>query len=248
MKVLLVMVWLMLVGSSARLWADEIVVAAASNFLSTMNALAPRFNARTGHRATVTSGSTAKLYQQIVHGAPFDVLMSADQVHVDRLVKEGQAAATSRVTYARGRLVLWAGGKPLTGTPHALLTDPRWRRIAIANPAVAPYGVAAMQMLAALSVERLVTPRLVYGESIAQAHVMVATGGAQLGVLSLSQVYAADPDTWVTIDDSLYAPILQDAVLLNRAAQNEAGKSFMNFIQGPEARQIIQSFGYGFDG
>ena len=99
-----------------------------------------------------------------------------------------------------------------------------------------------------MSIERRVKARLVYGESIAQAHVMVATGGAQLGLLSLSQVHSADPGTWVTIDDSLYSPILQDAVLLNRAAQNEAGHSFMNFVQGPKARAIIQSFGYGFDG
>ncbi len=248
MKFLSVLICLGLVGSHARLWADEIVVAAASNFLATMNALAPRFSAESGHAITVTSGSTAKLYQQIVHGAPFDVLMSADQAHVDRLVKEGRALVTSRVTYARGRLVLWAGGKPLLGTPQALLIDPRWQRIAIANPAVAPYGVAAMQVLTALSIESRVTPRLVYGESIAQAHVMVATGGAQLGVLSLSQVFSADPGTWVAIDDSLYSPILQDAVLLNRAAHNEAGRSFMTFVQGPKAREIIQSFGYGFDG
>ncbi len=248
MKMLAVLVCLVLVGSPARLWADEIVVAAASNFLATMNALAPRFSAESGHAITVTSGSTAKLYQQIVHGAPFDVLMSADQAHVDRLVKEGRAVVTSRVTYARGRLVLWAGGKPLLGTPQALLIDPRWQRIAIANPAVAPYGVAAMQVLTALSIESRVTPRLVYGESIAQAHVMVATGGAQLGVLSLSQVFSADPGTWVAIDDSLYSPIFQDAVLLNRAAHNEAGLSFMTFVQGPKAREIIQSFGYGFDG
>lgn len=248
MRLMGIFVWLILAGSSPRLWADEIIVASASNFLATMNALALRFGAQTGHTVTITSGSTAKLYQQIVHGAPFDVLMAADQAHVERLVKEGQASATSRVTYARGRLVLWAGGKPLSGTAQAILTDPRWRRIAIANPAVAPYGVAAMQMLAALSIERLVTQRLVYGESIAQAHVMVATGGAQLGVMSLSQVSADDPGTWVAIDDALYAPILQDAVLLNRAARNEAAKAFLTFVQAPEARQIIQSFGYGFDG
>ncbi len=248
MRLLNVVVWLVLVGSPVHLRADEIVVATASNFLATMNALAPRFSAETGHAITVTSGSTAKLYQQIVHGAPFDVLMSADQAHIDRLIKEGQAVATSRVTYARGRLVLWAGGKPLIGTPQALLSDPRWQRIAIANPAVAPYGAAAMQVLAALSIESRVTARLVYGESIAQAHVMVATGGAQLGVLSLSQVYSADPSTWVAIDDSLYSPILQDAVLLNRAAQNKAGQSFMKFVRGPKARKIIESFGYGLDG
>jgi molybdate transport system substrate-binding protein len=248
MRVLNVVICLVLLGSSARLWADAIVVATASNFLATMNALASRFDAQTGHTVTITSGSTAKLYQQIVHGAPFDVLMSADQMHVDRLIEERQAVATSRVTYARGRLVLWAGGKPLTGTPQAILADPRWQRIAIANPAVAPYGVAAMQMFAALSIESRVTARLVYGESIAQAHVMVATGGAQLGVMSLSQLHAADPGTWVSIDDSLYSPILQDAILLNRAARNEAGQSFMTFVQGPEARQIIRSFGYGFDG
>lgn len=248
MSVLRLLVALLLVGSSAHPWADEIVVAAASNFLATMNALAPRFSAETGHTITITSGSTAKLYQQIVHGAPFDVLMSADQMHVDRLVKEGKAVAASRMTYARGRLVLWAGGKPLKGPPQAILADPRWRRIAIANPAVAPYGVAAMQVFAALSIESRVSARLVYGESIAQAHVMVATGGAQLGVLSLSQVYSDDPATWVAIDDSLYSPILQDAVLLNRAARNLAGQSFMKFVQGPGGREIIQSFGYGFDG
>ena len=248
MRMFAAVVWLGLVCWSSRPWAAEIVVATASNFLATMNALAPRFSAESGHSITVTSGSTAKLYQQIVHGAPFDVLLSADQMHVERLVKEGKAVASSRVTYARGRLVLWAGGEPLMGTPRSLLIDPRWKRIAIANPATAPYGAAAMQVLASLSIESSVTSRLVYGESIAQAHAMVATGSAQLGVLSRSQVYSANPRTWVAIDDAQYSPILQDAVLLNRAAQNQAALSFMKFIRESRAKEVIKSFGYGIDG
>lgn len=248
MKSLNTLVWLVLVCGSGRTFADEFVVATASNFLATMNVLAPRFSVESGHSLTVTSGSTAKLYQQIVHGAPFDVFLSADQVHAGRLVKERKAVASSLVTYARGRLVLWAGGKLLTGTPAALLTDPQWKRIAIANPAVAPYGSAAVEVLTALSLKDRVTSRLVYGESIAQAHVMVATGAAQLGMLSRSQVYSADPGTWIAIDETLYSPILQDAVLLNRAANNEAARLFMKFLQEAAAKEVIQSFGYGVDG
>ncbi len=248
MKLRNTVVWLVLMCGCPGAYAGEVVVATASNLLATMNVLAPRFSAESGHAVTVTSGSTAKLYQQIVHGAPFDVFLSADQMHAARLVREDKAVAASQITYARGRLVLWAGGKPLAGTPDLLLIQPQWKRIAIANPAVAPYGSAALEVLAALSLRERITPQLVYGESIAQAHAMVATGAAQLGMLSRSQVYSADPGTWVAIDETLYSPILQDAVLLNRAASNEAARSFMTFLQAPAAKNIIQSFGYGVDG
>ena len=228
--------------------ADDLVVATASNFLAPMNVLVLQFASTSGHAVSVSSGSTAKLYTQIVHGAPFDIFLSADQMHVQKLVTEQLADASSRFTYSRGRLVLWAGGTSLTGTPDTVLADPRWARIAIANPSVAPYGAAALEVVAAFGLSQQVQPRLVYGESIAQAHAMVATGAAPLGILSRSQVLDAGAGTWIAIDPKLHSAILQDAVILNRAAQNKAAHAFMAFLRSAEGQATIESFGYAIDG
>ena len=168
--------------------AGEVQVAVAANFAGPLAKIAEGFAAATGHTLKVSAGSTGKFYTQIVAGAPFEVLLAADETTPQRLIDEGRAVAGTRYTYAIGRLVLWSAQPGLVDDQGAVLASDRYRHVAIANPKVAPYGAAAMEVLQARGLTAVVQPRLVTGESIAQAYQFVATGNAEIGFVALSQV------------------------------------------------------------
>jgi len=224
--------------------ADEIKVAVASNFLAA-RAVASRFEETTGHQVTLIFGSTGKHYAQILNGAPFDLFLAADAQHPARLEREGHAIAASRMTYAVGTLVLWSSDQSLVDPRGEVLEQGDFRHLAIANPALAPYGMAAQQVLEARKLWRALEGRLVRGENIAQAFQFVASGNAELGFVALSQVerHGKPPvggSLW-KVPPHLHAPIEQQAVLLVDSA---TARDFLEFIRGDVARAIIREHGY----
>lgn len=230
--------------------ADEALVAVAANFAETVEQLAPKFEAATGHRIVVTTGATGKLHAQIKEGAPFHILLSADSRTPTRLAEEGAAVGSSQFTYAIGKLALWSSNQDMIGSDGAeTLKVGSFQHIAIANPELAPYGLAAQQTLEALTLWDSLRPKLVMGENIGQTHAMVATGNAELGFVALSAVQSptkpATGSLWIVPQD-LYKPIKQDAILTQAGKDNPAARAFLDYLKSEEARAVIESFNYGF--
>ena len=231
-------------------FAAQVQVAVASNFATPMQKIAARFEQDTGHQARLATGATGKFYAQIRHGAPFEVLLSADDLTPARLEAEGAAVPGSRFTYAIGRLVLWSPAEGrIDGSPE-LLRSGDFKHLAIANPKTAPYGAAAQTTLEKLGLGDTLRSRLVQGENIAQTHQFVASGNAQLGFIALSQVVEngriATGSGWIVPDD-YHAPIRQDAVLLEKGRDNPAAVALMGYLARPEIRELIRSHGYGLE-
>jgi molybdate transport system substrate-binding protein len=225
--------------------ADRVNVAVAANFTAAMKEIATAFQEATGHTAVLSFGSTGKLYAQIVNGAPFGVFLAADQARPRRLEVDGKASG--RFTYATGKLVLWSADPDLVDTEGKVLSEGTFARLAIANPKTAPYGAAAMEVLDSLGLAARLRPRLVRGDSISQTHQFVATGNAELGFVALAQVVLSPQGSRWVVPQDLYAPIRQDAVLLEAGKGQPAAEALLDYLQGPQARAIIQRYGYGVD-
>ena len=228
--------------------ADPVSVAVAANFTAPMQKIASAFEADTGHKAELSFGATGKFYAQITHGAPFQVLLSADDTTPARLEREGKAVARSRFTYAIGTLVLWSAQPGYVDAQGAVLKTGDFKHLAIANPKLAPYGAAAMQAMDKLGATAAVQPRLVQGENIAQTFQFVSTGNAQLGFVALSQVMVdgkiRSGSAW-QVPANLHDPIRQDAVLLTPGKDSTAAAALLAYLRGDKARAIIRSYGYG---
>lgn len=227
------------------------LAAVAANFAETAEALLPGFRAATGHDVHLTTGSTGKLYAQISAGAPFDLLLSADAATPARLLAEGAAVAGTGQTYAVGRLTLWSADPARITDGRAALEDPALRFVAIANPDLAPYGVAAREALDRMGLWDAVQARVVMGQNIGQTFSMVATGAAEVGFVALSAVLSprteAKGSRW-DVPQDLYAPIRQDAVLLGPGADNAAARAFLDYLRSPDAAAVLDRFGYGAAG
>lgn len=229
--------------------AAQVQVAVAANMAAPMQKIAAGFAQATGHEAVVAIGSTGKLHAQIQAGAPFEVLLAADDETPARLEQEGLAVRDSRFTYAIGQLVLWSADPTAVDAQGEVLRRPPEGRLAIANPQVAPYGFAAMETLTQLGVLPAWTPALVQGESIGQAYQFVATGNARLGLIALSQVMAdgriAKGSAWI-VPASLHGALRQDAVLLKKGQGHPAATALMNYLRSDAARAVLRGYGYTF--
>lgn len=229
--------------------AAEVSVAVAANFTAPMQKIAAAFEQETGHKAVLAFGSTGKFYAQIRNGAPFQVLLAADDETPARLDKEGLTAPGTRFTYAIGRLVLWSRQSGLVDDKGEILRKGRFERLAIADPRLAPYGAAAVESLTKLGLLPGLQARLVQGESIAQTYQFVASGNAALGFVALSQVTAdgrvTEGSAWV-VPANLHTAIRQDAVVLSTGKGNPAATALMAYLKGDKARAIIRSSGYEF--
>ena len=226
--------------------ADTALIAVATNFVPVATALAPGFTAATGFEITITGGSTGKLYAQIAEAAPFEVFLSADTATPARLITEGLGVEGSSFTYATGALVIWSADPARIGPDGATaLTDDTLRFVAIANPDLAPYGMAAREALTALDLWDRLGPKIVMGQNVGAAFALTSSGAAELGFVALSAV--VDPSiggsSWIVPQD-LYAPIHQDAVLLTQGADNPAAVAFLDYLQSDAARAIIAASGY----
>jgi molybdate transport system substrate-binding protein len=228
--------------------AGEVRVAVAANFAVPLARLAAGFTAATGHTLQVSAGSTGKFYAQIVAGAPFDVLIAADDETPRKLVAQGHAVVGSNFTYAVGKLVLWSAQPGVVDDQGAVLASRSFAHLALANPKVSPYGAAALEVLKARGLLPAVSPNLVTAESVAQAYQFVSSGNAELGFVALSQVSvpgkAVVGSFWL-VPASLHSSIRQDAVLLKAGDQNPAATALLAYLKGAAARALIQSFGYG---
>lgn len=232
---------------SAAAQAEVVQIAVAANFTAPARALAEIFARTTGHEAKLSFGATGAFYTQIKNGAPFDILLAADDERPIRLEKEGDTVPGSRFTYAVGQLVLWSAKPGFVDGEGAVLKGGNFNKIAIANPKLAPYGAAAVETMDKLGLAAALTPKLVTGESIGQTYNFIATGNAELGFVALAQVLDGGKlksgSMWV-VPAKYHAPIIQDAVILKRAAANPAAKAWMALMRSPNAQDFIRSYGY----
>lgn len=231
--------------------AEEVHVAVATNFRTTLSEIVRNFERDTKHTALVNSGSSGKFYAQIKHGAPFDVFFSADVMRPKRIEEEGLAVPGSRFTYAIGRLTLWSPDpNMIKGDGLTVLANGLFEHLAMANPKTAPYGTAAKRTLEALGLWKDIKGRTVQGENIGQAFHFVHSQNAQLGFVALSQVL--DPkingagSRW-DVPENLHETLRQQAILLTQGQHNSAAKAFLDYVKRLKARTIIEEFGYGLE-
>ncbi len=236
----------LLAALSSSAEAAETNVAVAANFTEPAKEIAALFKQKTGDEAILSFGASGGFFTQIAHDAPYKVFLSADQDRPKAAVEQGFAVPGTVFTYAIGKLVLWSKVVDVTSGEAALKAG-AFSKLSIANPAAAPYGFAAIETMKALGVYDALQPKIVQGASIAQAFGFVDTKNAEVGFVALSQLYRSTDGTRWIVPQSLYTPIRQDAVLLKKGENDEASKAFLAFLKGPEARAIIERFGYGLD-
>lgn len=227
--------------------ADEVHVAVAANFAAPLRQIAAAFQQATGHTVLSSVGSTGKLAAQIRNGAPFQVFLSADDETPAQLESEGLGLSGSRFTYAVGRLVLWSTNPQLIDGRPEVLKNGSFKHLALANPKLAPYGMAAMQTLGKLGLATSLQARFVLGENLAQTHQFVASGNAELGFVALSQVmvdgHMGAGSFWL-VPASMHDAIRQDALLLKPGQGKAAAQALMQFLQGDRARAMMRASGY----
>lgn len=224
--------------------AEQATVAVAANFAWPMGDLETVFEEDGIHELTVVHGSTGQLFAQIMNGAPYDVFLAADRERPRRLAEAGIGNAP--FAYALGRLALWTREpRFIDGLTVNVLASGDFRRLAIANPGLAPYGVAARETLQTLGLWEPLQAKIVLGENVAQAFTMAETRNAEFGLvaLSISVSYPGDA-AYVMVPTEYHGPIRQDAILLNRGRDNSASLAFIDFLQGIDARLIIAGAGF----
>ena len=235
------------VVSQAKAIAGEAQVAVAANFAEPIKAIAAVLEKTTGHTLKVTLGATGKLYAQIKNGAPFDVLLAADTATPEKLEKEGLGQPGTRFTYATGKLVLWSADATRVDAKGNVLKAANLGKVSYANPKVAPYGAATVQVIGKMGLTAAITPKLVQGESIGQTFTFVSTGNADVGFVAMSQVLEGgrlkSGSMWVVLQE-LYSPIRQDAVVMQKSASNEAAQALMKLLKSPNIKDLIRSYGY----
>ena len=235
-----------LIGLASQAFAEEVSVAVAANFSAPLQRIAPEFERETGHRIVASYGATGKFYAQIRNGAPFEVLLSADDATPTRLVAEKAALAGTQFTYALGKLVLWSVKPAVVDAAGEVLKKGNFEHIALADPKLAPYGVAALQAMKALGVHEALTAKIVTAENSSQSYQFVGSGNALLGFVALSQIFRdgkIEGSHWL-VPASLYEPIRQDAVLLEQGKGKPAAVALMKFLKGDKAKTVIRSYGY----
>jgi molybdate transport system substrate-binding protein len=237
--------------ATAPLRAEQIHVAAAADLRFALDEIVALYTkAHPGERIEVSYGSSGKFYTQILNGAPYDLFFSADIELPEKLVEAGLAGPAVR-PYALGRLVLWRPGRDAPAITLADLARPEFRRIAIANPKHAPYGMRAVEALKTAQVWDAVERRLVYGENIAQAAQFVQTGNADAGIIALSLALApafASSGSYTTIPAGLHQPLRQGFVLLKRGEGKALAQAFGDFFALPAVRDIMSRYGFSTPG
>jgi molybdate transport system substrate-binding protein len=228
-------------------WAATVLVAVAANFSKPMTEIAAEFEKATGHSANLSFGSSGKFVSQMENGGPFEVFLSADEKNPQKLVQSGLAVANSQFTYALGKLVLWSATAGYVDDQGKILTTGGFKHLALADPKLAPYGAAAVEVLKNMGLVEKLQPLFVQGENIAQTHQFISTGNAELGFVALSQVIEngriSSGSGWI-IPGERYSPIKQGAVLMVKGSENPAAPALLNFLKSETALAIIEKYGY----
>lgn len=230
--------------------ADEIQVAVAANFTEAAKKIAADFEKDTGNTVKLSFGATGTFYAQINAGAPFDVLLAADEATPKKIVDEGKGVADTRKTYAIGKLVLWSADAALVDAQEAVLKSDKFKHLAVADAKLAPYGLAAQQALQHLGLADALKDRLVTAGNIGQAYQFVSTGNAEIGFVALGQVQPPDgskvPGSMWLVPDTLYDPIRQDVVVLSSSKAKAAATAFATYLGGDKAHAVAKAYGYGW--
>jgi len=230
--------------------AAEVQVAVAANFTEAAKRIAADFEKDTGNTVKLSFGATGAFYAQISSGEPFDVLLAADDATPHRLVAENRAIAETDKTYAIGKLVLWSSDPAFVDANGAVLKSDKFKHLSVADPKLAPYGLAAQEALQHLGIFDSLKPKLVVAGNIAQAYQFVSTGNAELGFVALGQVQQPDGSKphgsmWL-VPDNLYSPIRQNLVVLSSTKERAAATAFANFLSSDKARMTIKAYGYAW--
>ena len=234
---------------SPSVWADEVRVAVASNFAAPMEDLAKLFQKESGHTLKLEVAASGKLYAQIKGGAAFDVFLSADEALPRQLMQDGLAVIGSRFVYARGKLVLWSVRHNFVDEKGAMLRKRNYSKLAITNPWFSPYGEAAKETLSNLTMWNSIQEKLTKGENVIRTYQLAVTEGADLALISLSQVMRngkVASGSWWIVPQELHKPLQQNAVLLSRAKDKDSAKAFLTFLKSAKAKQLMRDFGYEF--
>jgi molybdate transport system substrate-binding protein len=226
--------------------AGQTNVAVADDFTGPAKEIAALFERVTGHHAVLTFGASGSLFAQIIYEAPFQVFLSADQNRPKSVIEGGYGVTGTRFTYAIGKLALWSKFVEVTKGDEVLKAG-AFSSLAIANPNVAPYGIAAIETLRALGVYETLKSKIVLGKSAAKAYQLVDAKKAEVGFVPWSHLLGVSTGARWLVPERLYGPIRQDAVLLRKGENDEASKAFIEFLKGPEARAIIEKFGYSLE-
>lgn len=229
--------------------AAEVRVAVAANFMLPMkHEIIPAFQRSSGHSVIAIYGPTGGLFSQIVNGAPFDALLAADAERPRQLEASGLGVAGTRFTFALGKVVLWSATPGTVDAKGEVLKQGKFAHLALPNPKIAPYGLAAQQTLEKLGLWERLRPKVVYGQDISQTYQLIASGNAELGFVALSQLKADRPaDTFWMPGADLHAPIDQQAILLTRSKDNDVAREFLAFLRSPQGKALIESSGYGVE-
>ena len=236
---------LLLFGQAS--WSATVLVAVAANFSKPMTEIVSQFEKATGHSAKLSFGSSGKFVSQLENGGPFEVLLSADEKGPEKLEQAGLTVPNTRFVYALGKLVLWSATPNFVDNEGKILMTSNFKHLALADPKVAPYGAAAIDVLKKMKLFERLQPLLVQGENIAQTYQFISTANAELGFLALSQVIEngkiVGGSSWI-IPDNLHAPIRQGAVLMKKGAENPAARALIDYLKSIPALAIIKKYGY----
>ena len=228
-------------------FAATTLVAVAANFSKPMSEIAAGFEKATGHSANLSFGSTGKFVSQIENGGPFEILLAADEKSPQKLIKDGYAVSGSQFIYAVGKLVLWSATAGYVDEKGEILSSGNFKHLALADPKLAPYGAAAIEVLNDLKLQDKLQPLIVQSENIAQAYQFISTGNAELGFVALSQVFEngkiINGSAWI-VPAQLHAPIKQAAVLLNNGIENPAATELLVYLKSAPALEVIKKYGY----
>lgn len=236
---------LLLFGQAS--WSATVLVAVAANFSKPMTEIAGEFEKATGHSAKLSLGSSGKFVSQLKSGGPFEVFLSADEKGPEKLEQVGLTVPTTRFVYALGKLVLWSTKLGYVDDQGKILETGNFKHLALANPKLAPYGIAAVDVLKKMKLFEKLQPLFVQGENIAQTYHFISTANAELGFVALSQVIEKgkiiNGSGWI-IPDNLYTPIRQTAVLMKKGAKNPAAAALIDYLKSKPALAIIKTYGY----
>ena len=228
-------------------WSATVLVAVAANFSKPMTEIVSQFEKATGHSAKLSFGSSGKFVSQLENGGPFEVLLSADEKGPEKLEQAGLTAPNTRFVYALGKLILWSATPNFVDDEGKILMTSNFKHLALADPKVAPYGAAAIDVLKKMKLLEKLQPLFVQGENIAQTYQFISTANAELGFLALSQVIESGKivggSSWI-IPDNLHAPIRQSAVIMKKGAENPAALALIDYLKSIPALAIIKKYGY----